>query len=67
MCTIVAIKDRHPRYPLLFDPQTAGGLLAGVPAARVEACVEALRRAACGDARVVGEVERDGPAVLDIV
>ncbi len=23
---------KHPRYPLLFDPQTAGGLLAGVEA-----------------------------------
>ncbi|MFN4090607.1 MAG: selenide, water dikinase SelD [Alphaproteobacteria bacterium] len=57
---------RHPRYPLLFDPQTAGGLLAGVPAGRVEACVEALSRAGCGDARVVGEVRRDGPGVLEI-
>ena len=34
-----------PRYPLLFDPQTAGGLLAGVPGERLDAVLAALREA----------------------
>ena len=44
-----------PEFELLFDPQTAGGLLAAVPATRAEACLAALGR--LGEtARVVGTV-----------
>lgn len=33
----------HPRYPLIFDQQTTGGLLASVPAERADACIAAFR------------------------
>lgn len=52
-------------HPLLFDPQTSGGLLAGVPVERVEACLAALRAQGDHDAVVVGEVtERAGQVSL---
>lgn len=48
--------SRDARIPLLFDPQTAGGLLAGIPAASLDACLSQL--AALGEkAALIGYVE----------
>ena len=47
---------KDPRYPLIFDPQTAGGLLAGVPADRAEACVARLKELGYARTMIVGEV-----------
>jgi selenide,water dikinase len=33
----------HPLYPLIFDPQTAGGLLAAIPASTAQSCLAALQ------------------------
>ncbi|MGD1807242.1 selenide, water dikinase SelD [Dapis sp. BLCC M126] len=34
----------HPLYPLLFDPQTSGGLVATVPVESASACLNALQQ-----------------------
>jgi selenide,water dikinase len=51
----LALPD-HPSLAFLVDPQTSGGLLAGVAAGNAEACLTALL-AADVDAAIIGRVE----------
>jgi len=48
---------KDPRYPLIFDPQTAGGLLASLPADRADECVAKLIELGYGRTMIVGEVK----------
>ncbi|NES91348.1 selenide, water dikinase SelD [Okeania sp. SIO2B9] len=45
----------HVLYPLLFDPQTSGGLLATVPAESASACLQALQQE-YSESRIIGRV-----------
>ena len=56
----------HPRYPLIFDPQTAGGLLASVPADRVDACVASLRESGYPHTQIIGCILPQGDALEPI-
>jgi selenide,water dikinase len=71
IAALISSSDRSttdPRIQLLFDPQTSGGLIAGVPPERVDSCLEALRAQGDADAAVVGEVvplvEGESPFIL---
>ena len=49
-----------PPFPLLFDPQTSGGLLASVPSDRAAACLVALKALGYEDSAIVGRTLTPG-------
>jgi selenide,water dikinase len=56
-----AIRDlaafaQDERRPLIFDPQTAGGLLASIPAHRTDPCLAELKRLGYGNAAIINTI-----------
>ena len=59
--------NRSPQYPLLFDPQTSGGLLASVPLESADTCLNALHASGCPDSRIIGQVVHPGSVPVTFV
>ena len=61
-----AFRD-SPRFDLLFDPQTAGGLLASVAEEQAEDCIKQLRDSGYTQAKAIGRVSKTGAALPALI
>lgn len=51
---------------IIFDPQTSGGMLAGIPSAQAADCLQDLQAAGYHASAVIGQVEEVVPAAREI-
>ncbi|WP_413165053.1 selenide, water dikinase SelD [Capilliphycus salinus ALCB114379] len=57
---------KHLLYPLLFDPQTSGGLLAAIPQEEADSCLNHLKDLGYLDSCIIGEVQPQTAGKLPI-